>query len=104
MSWDSDSAKKARAKVKNPAGSKQKKVLRELLSNIADDNNEKFKTELMTLKGKAFIDSYLGLLEYCTPKLNRTDLTNDGDKFEFGLNDEQLIKRASDILNRTGKV
>jgi hypothetical protein len=44
------------------------------------------------------------LSEYVIPKLARTDLTNDGEKFEFGLNDEQLIKRASDILNRTGKV
>jgi len=44
------------------------------------------------------------LSEYVIPKLARTDITNDGEKFEFGLNDDQLIKKASDIINRSGKV
>jgi len=44
------------------------------------------------------------LSEYVIPKLARTDLTNDGKEFEFGINHEQLIKRAGEILNRSGKV
>ena len=44
------------------------------------------------------------LSEYVIPKLARTDLTNDGEKFDFGATDEELIKDAIAVLKRTGEI
>jgi len=65
------------------AQNKETKKLREFLVMLAEDNEAKFKKELLKLTGSQFTQTYLSLLEYCTPKLNRTDITTDGDKISF---------------------
>ena len=79
------------------AENKEKKALRESLQAFLDDNISKFNTELRALKGAQFIDRYIALLEYCTPKLNRTDLTNDGESFDFNINTDELINELRQI-------
>lgn len=88
----------------NPKGrkigseNKDKKKLRESLTLLVNDNYGKFKRELNKLQGKDFLDRFINILEYTTPKLNRTDLTNDGDKFDFSvLNDAELINELERI-------
>lgn len=76
---------------------KEKKELRMALQSFLDDNIDKFHEELRTLEGSQFIDRYIALLEYCTPKLNRTDLTNDGEKFDYNINTDDLINELKSI-------
>lgn len=86
---------------------KDRKVLREALTEYVQGNSEKFYLELNKLTGKEFIDRFISLLEYTTPKLNRTDLTNDGEKFDFSVySDAELInelrKLAESIPGKEG--
>jgi hypothetical protein len=46
---------------------------------MVNEGAEKFKEELMGLKGQAFVISYNNALEYFQPKLNRTTLLGDED-------------------------
>lgn len=66
---------------------KDKSELRKRIAKLLDDNYPKFVDAFGDLKGKELIDRFTLLIEYCTPKLNRTDLTNDGDKFDFSIID-----------------
>ena len=83
-----------------PKGSenKEKKALRELLTMFLEDNYDKFLKELYKLEGKEFSDRFIQLLEYATPKLNRTDLTNDGDKFDFNIDGSTALDRLNKLL------
>ena len=80
------------------AQNKEKKALRELLTTFLEENYDKFLTELFKLEGKEFSDRFIQLLEYATPKLNRTDLTNDGEKFDFNTNGHTAINKLNQIL------
>jgi hypothetical protein len=71
---------------------KEKKALRELITAFLENNYHLLEKNLLLLEGKEFIDRMIALLEYATPKLNRTDLSNDGEKFDFSnYNDHELI-------------
>ena len=56
------------------AENKETKKLRQFLGDLLEDNQDKFNEELLKLSGFQFIQAFSGLLEYCTPKLNRTDM------------------------------
>tara|TARA_R110002167_G_scaffold34403_2_gene109507 strand:+ start:99 stop:374 length:276 start_codon:yes stop_codon:yes gene_type:complete len=49
--------------------------VRELLS----DNKERMQDEISLLKGKSYTDTYLSLMEYAVPKLQRVELDADID-------------------------
>lgn len=77
-----------------PRGSqnKERKELREAITRLLQDNYERFAEAILNLNDERLIDKFILLLEYATPKLNRTDLTNDGEKFDFtGTSDAELI-------------
>jgi hypothetical protein len=77
---------------KKGAQNKEKKALRESITALLEDNYELLKSDLLALTGKERLDRMISLLEYATPKLNRTDLSNDGEKFDFSnYNDTELI-------------
>lgn len=81
---------------KRGTGNKNNEPIREAIQLILDDNMDKLKEEFRKLKGLQFIDRMLQLLEYRLPKLNRVDLTNDGEQFDFsGFNDNELINELS---------
>lgn len=80
-----------------PKGSfnKKNKQIREFLQSILADNQDKFLKELMSLKGKQFIDAWTVLIEYSVPKLQRTEIVGDEEQpLNIDLNklDEQTIK------------
>lgn len=83
---------------------KEKKALREMLTLLVEENYDKFKNELLGLKGSVFTDRFLQLLEYCTPKLNRTDLTSGDEKINFsGISDAGLIDEFKSITKQLSK-
>jgi hypothetical protein len=84
------------------AENKEKKELRKSLQTFLDGNLDKFHDELRGLKGIQFIDRYIALLEYCTPKLNRTDLTNDGEKFDTNISTDELITELKQFAKKLG--
>lgn len=59
--------------------SKKTKVLNNFIQVIIEDNNERFNQEFKALKGKAYTDTYLALLEYVKPKLARVAVQGDPD-------------------------
>ena len=70
----------------NPAGRKKGSGTTKatLIKNFTDvmlaGGSNKFRRELMKLKGRAYVDSYLCLLEYSLPKKARVEVTGeDGD-------------------------
>lgn len=62
-----------------PKGSQNKetKQLREFLAHVLDDNRDKFKKELNKLKGRDYINAISNLMEYCTPKLQRSEIKQE---------------------------
>lgn len=71
------------------------KQIRDFIQSILTDNQDKFINELMTLKGKQFIDAWTVLIEYSVPKLQRTEIVGDEEHpLQIDLNklDEQTIK------------
>ena len=80
------------------AVNKERKALREAITLFIEDNYDRFKEELLKLRGREFVDRIISLLEYSTPKLNRTDLTNDGERFDFSiLSDAELINELKQL-------
>lgn len=59
------------------AQNKETKKLRQFLADVLDNNQERFEEELLSLEGEKFVQAFSNLLEYCTPKLQRTELTGD---------------------------
>ena len=85
----------------------EKRALRQAITAFIENNYDTFEKELLKLKGKEFIDRMLNLLEYATPKLNRTDIGNaDGEDFNFRvLDDDQLrsiIGQLADEISQKG--
>lgn len=52
----------------------------EMKDFMVNEGAQKFKEELMKLKGSQFVNSYSAALEYFQPKLSRTTLDGDKDK------------------------
>ena len=76
---------------KKGSENKETKKLRDWLGILMDDNFERFKKEMNKLTGKDYIIAYTQLLEYSTPKLNRTEFTGDMNVnayYEVGVEDE----------------
>jgi hypothetical protein len=48
--------------------------MRELITEYLDENFEQVTTDLMELEPKERIKFYLDLLQYCVPKLQRTQI------------------------------
>jgi hypothetical protein len=84
--------------VTNPQGrrkgseNKEKKALREAILLIVDENRDKFIKELNKLEGVAYIKTITDLLEYCTPKLNRTDLSNEDGSLNINIHPIEFVK------------
>lgn len=55
------------------AQNKETKKLREFLSDVLHNHQQKFEEALLSLDDKDFIKAYTDLLEYSTPKLQRTE-------------------------------
>lgn len=86
------------------AMNKEKKALRECITAFLEDNYELLEKDLLELQGKDRIDRMIALLEYSTPKLNRTDLSNDGKEFNFTvLSDAELINQLKQLAESIGK-
>ena len=47
------------------------------IDQILKEGAMKFRTEMMTLDGKAFCDRYMMLMEYIKPKLSRQEIKTD---------------------------
>lgn len=89
-----------------PKGSenKEKKELREFLLEFLNNNKDKLTDEILKLKGERFIDKILQLLEYGLGKLNRVDLSNDGEKFDLSsVSDADVINELRKISSAIKK-
>ena len=96
----SDRKVASEAGKKSKRGKSEKTKQWELLGErITNKYTERVFKYLDTIKDDAkFMVAYMNLLEYFKPKLNRTDLTNDGEKFDFSvLNDAELINELNGI-------
>lgn len=94
MPKSSTTFKKGRNKTggrKTGVVNKDKKQLREFLLTLAEEGEAKLKKELMKLSGKPFVDAYLNLLEYCTPKLARIEADINHAINTDSLTDDELL-------------
>lgn len=48
---------------------------RKFLMRYSNDNQDRFNREMNSLQGKEYCLVYLSLLEYCVPKLNRSEIS-----------------------------
>lgn len=60
--------------------------IKEKLKLILDGNFEKLQTELNHLNGKAFIDSYVRIMEFVIPKAKEEIEVNEIPKLQINLN------------------
>ena len=63
----------------NGAGDKNKRKIREWLDEYLTNNTLKLYTELEKLSGKDYVDSFVKLMEYGIPKLQRQTIEIDQD-------------------------
>ena len=75
-----------------PKGSQNKetKRIRLMIDEYLNGNMETFQDKLNSLSPKDYVSSYLSLMEYSVPKLQRTELT-DGEGNQFTL----IVKNAT---------
>lgn len=80
-----------------PKGSQNKetKEIRERLAKYISEHYSKFEAELNKLQGKEFVDRITSLLEYTTPKLNRTDLSNDDGSLKLDITPMKFVKTGN---------
>ncbi len=96
-------AKFEKGKSGNPNGkpkgaiSEKAKFWNELKEFMVNEGAEKFKEELMKLKGQSFVISYNNALEYFQPKLSRATLEGNKDKPLFDVGE---IKAIADKINK----
>lgn len=60
--------------------------IKEKLKLILEGNFDKLQTELNHLNGKAFIDSYIRLLDFIVPKAKEEEITSEVPKLSITLN------------------
>ncbi len=96
-------AKFEKGKSGNPKGkpkgavSEKAKFWNELKDFMVHEGAEKFREELMKLKGQSYVIAYNQSLEYFQPKLSRTTLEGDKDKPLF---DSGAIQSIADKINK----
>ena len=56
-----------------------------MLTLLVEDNYDKFVEELNKLDSREFVDRFISLLEYSTPKPNRTDISNEDGSINIHL-------------------
>ena len=56
------------------------KIQREFVQTLLDNQSTKIEIELNKLDGKDYLSVVLNLMEYCIPKLNRTETVNIEDR------------------------
>lgn len=56
------------------AANKETKTLRERLNSLLDANFEQLQDDLKSLTAKERIEAYTKLLEYCLPRLGKTEI------------------------------
>lgn len=83
------------------AANKETKQLREFLAEVADKNQAKFNQELNKLEGRDYINAYLTMLEYCTPKLQRAEIQQNHTWDLSGLNEDEL-RNLNTITSKIG--
>jgi hypothetical protein len=70
------------------------KVHREYVQSLLDNQTEKIKKELNSLKGKEYLSVILSLMDFAIPKLSKTEMFSKIEKKElrplFGDKDELL--------------
>lgn len=75
------------------AENKETRRLREFLGDLLEGNQERFEQELLSLKGEKFVFAFSNLLEYSTPKLNRTEHSGEIKHSEtamFKIGDQEI--------------
>jgi len=53
--------------------------------SIINEHTQRFNNLLRKATDEKFLTLFPQVLEYFKPKLNRTDLTNDGEKYDFSV-------------------
>lgn len=68
-------AKGNKASKGRPKGveNKETKRIRQFLADLLENHQDKFENELLSLKGEKFTNAFTQLLEFSTPKLQRTE-------------------------------
>jgi len=68
--------------VGKPKGIKNKRTVEweKLGDAIAEKHTKRFNDLLNQMADEKFVDTYIKVLEYFKPKLNRTDITTNGEK------------------------
>lgn len=79
------------------AVSEKTKFWHELKGFMTNEGAEKYKDELMKLKGKDFINSFALLLEYFEPKLSRAEIKQELKAQGLGLVINEVITK--DVRN-----
>ena len=74
--------------------------LKELISSYSQDKFSRFIVEMDRLEGSEYVKSYLSLLEYSLPKLQRSEIMGEVSSLNF--NEEMDITREErrSIINR----
>ena len=75
------------------------KIQREFVQTLLDNQSEKIEMELSKLEGKEYLSVVLNFMEYCIPKLNRTETVNLEDRRQ-GLIDFEIIQNITNIKNK----
>jgi hypothetical protein len=65
-----------KGKIKTGGRAKKTLVLDAFAKTIIAGGMEKFHTELMSLKGALFVNSFMSIFEYVQPKLQRSENVN----------------------------
>lgn len=58
---------------------KETTTIRHYISAITEGGRDKFEEELNKLEGKEYVNSFIQLLDYSLPKLQRIEYTDDSD-------------------------
>ena len=80
--FDSNTAKEAGKKSKRGVSEKVR-FWNELKDYITEKGADKFKAELMKLSGKDFINTYVSVLEFFKPKLQRSQVESKNETVIF---------------------
>lgn len=77
--------------------------IRDFLLYVTDNNRERFEQELLKLEGKDYVQSFLQLLEYSTPKLARVEYTDDTDtkvNIDFSKYSKEELEQLRSLLDK----
>jgi hypothetical protein len=88
-----------------PKGAENKETanLRKFLLFVTNNSRGKFEKELDKLEGKDYVQSFLQLLEYSTPKLARVEYTDDTDtkvNIDFSKYSKEELEQLRSLLDK----